>query len=95
MKLGRRGGGEKDACLSRRLVRQHDPHYFGHEGILSIKKKRITCEAVRSGEMLKKCLQGMPLQTRTRPEFSLERIESQVTEMNGLVSHRFELVCVS
>ncbi len=44
MKLGRRGGGEKDACLSRRLRRQHDPHYFGHEGILSIKKNVFLIE---------------------------------------------------
>ena len=44
MKLGRRGGGEKDACLSRRLGRQHDPHYFGHDGILSIKKNVLLVE---------------------------------------------------
>ncbi len=44
MKLGRRGGGEKDACLSRRLGRQHDPQYFGHDGILSIKKNVLLVE---------------------------------------------------
>ena len=52
MKLGRRGGGEKDACLSRRLGRQHDPHYFGHDGILSIKKNVLLVEPCGQADCL-------------------------------------------
>ena len=52
MKLGRRGGGEKDACLSRRLGRQLDPHYFGHDRFLSIKKNVLLMKPCHQGNSL-------------------------------------------